>query len=314
MRHPPGALSRALWLLWLAAGCGAQEAPLTPARCLAEPGCPLPLVSAHRGLCGGEPENTLAAYQACEALGVPMVELDTRETADGAVVLMHDEDVVRTTDGEVRFPGRTRVSELLLAEFLSLVIDDPRCAADPGADPARCRPATFAEVLDGTGLLLDLDFKAGEVDRVGASVRAAGATARVLFFDSDLERLRAYRDAVPGGLVMPRGEALEDFAAFASPALADLELRWAHGDPDTAEEAAAVLRPAGVRLYLNGFVDVDPWLVAAELSEDEATREVMLARAWDALAELRARGAAGFGTDRAARYAEHLYPQGFGRP
>ncbi|MBI5482214.1 MAG: hypothetical protein HY906_25385 [Deltaproteobacteria bacterium] len=54
-------------------GCG-NEPPArtwTPAECLADRACPLPLVSAHRGNCGaGEPENTLAAYLACEARGV----------------------------------------------------------------------------------------------------------------------------------------------------------------------------------------------------------------------------------------------------
>ncbi|HOX44903.1 MAG TPA: glycerophosphodiester phosphodiesterase family protein [Myxococcota bacterium] len=300
-----------LWLVWLGAGCGAGQAPLTPARCLAEPDCPRPLVSAHRGLCDGEPENTLAAYRSCERLGVPMVEVDTRETADGAVVLMHDEDVTRTTDGGTRFPGRTLVAQLSLQEFRSLVIDDARCAEAPESQPERCHPATFGEVLAATGLLLDLDFKAGEVTRVAAEVRTAGAAGRVLFFDADLAHLRAYRAEVPGGLVMPRGQQLEDFSAFVAPEAADLELRWAHGDPATAAEAAAILHPAGVRLYLNGFADVDPWLAAAAVSEDPTTREDMLARAWQALDDLRARGADGFGTDFAARYVERLYPGGF---
>jgi glycerophosphoryl diester phosphodiesterase len=304
-------LGLGLALLGLVLGCGEGEAPLSPARCLAEPDCPRPLVSAHRGLCDGEPENTLAAYRSCERRGVPMVEIDTRETADGAVVLMHDEDVTRTTDGGTRFPGRTLVAQLSLAEFKSLVIEDSRCAEAPESQPERCHPATFEEVLTATGLLLDLDFKAGEVGGVGAAVRAAGAGARVLFFDSDLAHLRAYRAEVPDGLVMPRGSTLGDFQAFVAPEAADLELRWAHGDPATAAEAAAVLHAAGVRLYLNAFVDVDPWLVAASLTEDPASREDMQARAWQALEDLRARGADGFGTDCAAQIAAHLYPGGF---
>jgi hypothetical protein len=224
---------------------------------------------------------------------------------------MHDEDVTRTTDGGTRFPGRTQVAELSLQEFKSLVIEDARCAEAPESQPERCHPATFAEVLAATGLLLDLDFKAGEVTRVGAEVRSAGAGARVLFFDADLEHLRAYRAEVPDGLVMPRGQALEDFSAFVAPEAADLELRWAHGDPATAAEAAAILHPAGVRLYLNGFADVDPWLIAAALSQDPAVREDMLARAWQALEGLRAKGADAFGTDCAALYAQHFYPGGF---
>jgi glycerophosphoryl diester phosphodiesterase len=302
------------WLAaWLLAGCGSPgPARWTAEDCLADPSCPRPLVSAHRGLCGDEPENTLAAYLECERLGVPMVEVDTRETADGAVVIMHDDDVGRTTDGATRFPGRTRVDQLSLDEFLSLVMDDPRCRPDPEAAPDRCRPPSLAQLLArGQRLLLDIDFKAGDPARLGQAVQAAGAVPRVLFFDSDLERLRAYRRAAPGGLVMPRGRAREDFQDFVAPAQADLELRWAHGDPDTAAEATALLGPAGVRLYLNGFVPVDPWLFAAELTDEPGQRAELLARAWQELQALRDKGAAGFGTDFAAAYAAHLYPEGW---
>jgi len=59
-------------------------------------------VAAHRGGSLSHPENTLAAF--CEALrlGAAMIECDLRATRDGAVVVMHDETVDRTTDGHGR--------------------------------------------------------------------------------------------------------------------------------------------------------------------------------------------------------------------
>ncbi len=57
------------------------------------------LVIAHRGGAGLFPENTLYAFQASWKLGVDVLELDVRETADGKLVVMHDAKVDRTTDG-----------------------------------------------------------------------------------------------------------------------------------------------------------------------------------------------------------------------
>jgi len=59
-----------------------------------------PLVIAHAGCAGHGPENTLLAIARALALGVDAVEVDVRLTADGVPVLMHDETVDRTTDGQ----------------------------------------------------------------------------------------------------------------------------------------------------------------------------------------------------------------------
>jgi glycerophosphoryl diester phosphodiesterase len=56
-------------------------------------------VCAHRGASGTHPENTLHAFAEAVALGCGMVEFDVRATSDGALVLLHDATVDRTTDG-----------------------------------------------------------------------------------------------------------------------------------------------------------------------------------------------------------------------
>ncbi|WP_342348988.1 glycerophosphodiester phosphodiesterase family protein [uncultured Nitrospira sp.] len=56
----------------------------------------------HRGAAGHAPENTLIALEMAVTLGVDMVEFDVRRTADGALVLLHDDLVDRTTNGEGR--------------------------------------------------------------------------------------------------------------------------------------------------------------------------------------------------------------------
>jgi glycerophosphoryl diester phosphodiesterase len=60
---------------------------------------PRPLVIAHRGGAGLFPENTLYAFEQSWKMGVDVLELDVRETADGKLIIMHDRTVNRTTDG-----------------------------------------------------------------------------------------------------------------------------------------------------------------------------------------------------------------------
>ncbi len=62
---------------------------------------------AHRGASGHCPENTRAAFVRAIELGADMVELDCQMTRDGAVVVLHDETLDRTTNGRGRVIDRT---------------------------------------------------------------------------------------------------------------------------------------------------------------------------------------------------------------
>lgn len=59
------------------------------------PGESLPLLFAHRGCSADAPENTMAAFRLCPANGVPGVELDVHETADGHIAVIHDFTLAR---------------------------------------------------------------------------------------------------------------------------------------------------------------------------------------------------------------------------
>jgi glycerophosphoryl diester phosphodiesterase len=65
-------------------------------------GLNLPLVIGHRGAAAHAPENTLAGFHAAKVLGCAWVEFDVRLTADGALVVCHDDKLDRTTDGHGR--------------------------------------------------------------------------------------------------------------------------------------------------------------------------------------------------------------------
>lgn len=55
---------------------------------------------AHRGASAYEPENTLRAFERAIQMGATMLELDVHLSLDGQVVVIHDPDLSRTTDGE----------------------------------------------------------------------------------------------------------------------------------------------------------------------------------------------------------------------
>jgi glycerophosphoryl diester phosphodiesterase len=57
------------------------------------------LIVAHRGSSGNAPENTMAAFKKALIAGADMIETDVQMTADDYVVIFHDADVKRTTNG-----------------------------------------------------------------------------------------------------------------------------------------------------------------------------------------------------------------------
>ena len=62
-----------------------------------------PLVIAHRGASGHEPENSLAAFRAASALGADAIELDIRVTVDGALLVHHDATIGGRTVADLHY-------------------------------------------------------------------------------------------------------------------------------------------------------------------------------------------------------------------
>lgn len=115
---------------------------------------------AHRGCSSKYPENTLAAFQAAGRIpGLTGIELDIQLTADGEMVVCHDETVDRTTNGS----GALRA--LRLSELKKLHIAMP--------DGGLTQIPTIQEVLElleprlKAGLLLNIELKTGVVRYIG---------------------------------------------------------------------------------------------------------------------------------------------------
>jgi glycerophosphoryl diester phosphodiesterase len=57
-------------------------------------------VIGHRGAAALAPENTWASFDVALDIGVDALETDVRATSDGVLVLLHDEHLDRTTNGQ----------------------------------------------------------------------------------------------------------------------------------------------------------------------------------------------------------------------
>ena len=68
----------------------------------------------HRGARAYEPENTLRSFSKALEIGVDAIEFDVRKTRDNHIVVIHDADVKRTTN------GKGLVADLTLKEIKEL--------------------------------------------------------------------------------------------------------------------------------------------------------------------------------------------------
>ena len=87
------------------------------------------IVIAHRGASGNWPENSLLAFRKALEAGATWLELDVHLSADGEIVVLHDEDLQRTTNGQ------GLVGMKSFAELRGLEV------GQGGKDPAACRGA-----------------------------------------------------------------------------------------------------------------------------------------------------------------------------
>ena len=139
------------------------------------------IVIAHRGAHASAPENTLPAIARAIELGCDFVEVDVRQTKDGALVLMHDRDVDRTTNGS------GELADLTLSEVRGLQVTAPG-----GGLPENV--PTFDEALDlcrgRIGVLVD--NKSGVPGDVIEALRSHRMLADIVVYDSVAD-LREFR-------------------------------------------------------------------------------------------------------------------------
>jgi glycerophosphoryl diester phosphodiesterase len=154
-----------------------------------------PVIIGHRGASKYAPENTLAAFKLAVEQSVPAIEFDVKLTHDQRVVVIHDPNVMRTTN------GRGLVSGLSLAEIKQLDAGS-WFSSDFKAEPI----PTLEEVFNTVGheVLMNIELTNYTtpsdmlVDRVVEQVKKAGLEDRVYFSSFLASNLIKVRKQLPG--------------------------------------------------------------------------------------------------------------------
>lgn len=220
------------------------------------------VVVAHRGChepapdhgFGYAPENSLLALEHCVALGVDMMEVDIHMTADGNLVIMHDDRVDRTTD------GHGGVAELTLAEIRKLRLrEDLGGYAEPVTDQT---VLTLDELLKAARgrITLNLDVKDAIYAEVVDAVSRAGAgdfvnvKSRAGIASQPLASIEPYSRVPFIPILDPRGS---DLASVAERQLAGnpLALELPHMNSQDLPKVAAIARKHGIKLFSNTLGD-----------------------------------------------------------
>jgi glycerophosphoryl diester phosphodiesterase len=151
------------------------------------------------------PENTLVAFELAMKQGAHGIELDVKLSADGEVVVIHDETVERTTNGQ------GRVSQLSLAALREL--DAGSFFSDEFLGE---KVPTLVEVFETLGKrgIMNVELtnystpRDGLADKVCELVQRFGFQDRVLFssfLPSNLKRTRSLLPDTPRGLLALNG-------------------------------------------------------------------------------------------------------------
>jgi glycerophosphoryl diester phosphodiesterase len=245
-------------------------------------------VCGHRGNSIAAPENTLAALTSTQEAGGTSAEIDVMLTADGELILMHDDFLDRTTTGS------GLVSKATLAGIREL---------DAGAwfAPAYAgeKVPTLAEALEharniGLGLVVevkefqDLD---GALDRLEALIENTGFNQTAILISFDHAFLKRAKDRLAGirteGIVHARHA---DIAAVASAAALDSvsieHMMFRPEDGDALHEAGVAVRfhlqqPAWYEPYaaagIDLLADVPRWISAGVIDTVSGDDVVFLA-------------------------------------
>lgn len=213
------------------------------------------LTVGHRGVMGVEPENTLRSFHRAEQAGLDQIELDLHLSKDGALIVMHDASVDRTTD------GGGLVRDLTLDEIRGL---------DAGLGE---RVPVFGEVLDAVGRPIQAEIKDVAAARVLAdTLRERGETDRVSvlsFHDEALAEIHALLPEVRTVLVASRlGPEIVTRAQAVGARLVSLELRQLNLDVVERCQAAGI---AVMAWTVNSARD---WALARALGLDGAATDL----------------------------------------
>jgi glycerophosphoryl diester phosphodiesterase len=155
-----------------------------------------PLIIAHRGFSQFAPENTLPSFKLALEAGADMAELDYHHSKDGALVVIHDPTLDRTTDATNRWAEKKiAVADKTVAELQTLDAGrwfDPKFAG--------VRLPLLPDVLDfvhAAGGVTLIEQKAGDAATCIAMLREKKLINQVIVQSFQWDYLKAFHEREP---------------------------------------------------------------------------------------------------------------------
>jgi len=208
-----------------------------------------PLVSAHRGgPMPGYPENALATFEHTLRYAPALIECDVRRSRDGALVLMHDETLERTSTGSGLVRAHT------LDELRRLLLVDDRGVTTPFRIPTLAEALAWAEGR----AVLTLDAKDDVPPReLVAAIRRMRAENRVVLITYTLDRLLTYHRLAPEVMLSATVETPADLEALLASGVDRSRIIAFTGVGAVHPEVIAGLHAHGIRAMLGTFGEID---------------------------------------------------------
>jgi glycerophosphoryl diester phosphodiesterase len=207
------------------------------------------LVIAHRGGRSLGPENTIFTFKRAVELGTDVLEMDLQTTSDGALVVIHDRDVDRTTD------GKGPVDSFTLSEIKKLDAGFRWSPDNSSIYPQRNKGVTIptlTEVFKAfPGTRMNLEIKSSQVNTIQdlcRTIRENGMSEKVLVACFDAGKLGEFRSVCPEVAT----------SSGASEAVIFYWLQWAQMESAYSPNAQALQIPEAYgeyRIATQGFVD-----------------------------------------------------------
>lgn len=195
-----------------------------------------PLIIGHRGAASLEPENTLRSFRRALADGADGIECDVHLSADGQIVVMHDETLDRTAD------AASPLREGALAELDRAALDTVVLGDGEGV-PALTETLDVLEEVRSTGEgaspQIYVEVKApAAAEAVGAMVADRTGVTVISFHPDALAALRRTSPGTPiGYIVHEADDAVFETAAQLDADALSIDIR--HLGPEAVERAHA---------------------------------------------------------------------------
>lgn len=241
-------------------------------------------VIAHRGGKKWAPENTVAAFKKCLENGIDGIELDIHRCKTGELVVVHDENLSRTTSGSGIVKDKTwdELQKLSAGSWFSPEFKDEKIPL----------LADVLKLIDGK-LLLNIEVKnaptayAGIEDDLLKLLQSYKYPEKILISSFDHELIKRIHDKAPqykvaflndGILVDLKGYAKKIGAHAWNPAFGDVRadsVKQAH-DAGVQVNVWTVNKPedwqSAIEIGVDGICTDDPMALKEFLARNDPTR------------------------------------------